>query len=197
MITRLDPANCLGAIIDVQEYFLNSQTSNQRDRIIHATTQFVALLGYMQIPELFTVEKPLTIKGSVPGQIMRMAETSGSYTMMEKDFFDLTKEKEIVAHIQSLEKRQILVAGCETDVCVLQSVLGLLSLGYEVFVLEDLLFSADANTGSALQRMRDSGAVVLTLKTLFHELLAAVRGSEHRMKLEETLGHLPEILKQF
>lgn len=197
MITRLDPSNCLGAIIDVQEYFLNSQTTNQRDRIIHATTQFVALLGYMQIPELFTVEKPLTIKGSVPGQIMRMAETSGSYTMMEKDFFDLTKEKEIVAHIQSLGKKQILVAGCETDVCVLQSVLGLLSLGYEVFVLEDLLFSADANTQSALQRMRDSGATILTLKTLFHELLAAVRGSEHRLKLEETLGHLPEILKQF
>lgn len=197
MIARLDFESCLGVIIDVQEYFLNSQTTHQRDRIVHATTQFIALLGYLQIPELFTVERPVTVKGGVPGQIMRMAEVSGSYTKMEKDFFDLTKEKSIVAHIQSLGRKQILVAGCETDVCVLQSVLGLLSLGYEVFVVEDLLFSADAVTGSALVRMRDSGAVILTLKTLFHELLSAVRGSEHRLQLEEKFGPLPEILKEF
>ena len=51
------------------------------------------------------------------------------------------------------QKTQILVAGCETDVCVLQSCLGLLSLDYEVYLMEELLFSSSPHVESAVARM--------------------------------------------
>ena len=67
----------------------------------------------------------------------------------EKNFFDLTRGKKIRAHLERLNKRQAIVAGCETSVCA-RSCLGLLALGYEVYVVEELLFSSSRNVGSAI-----------------------------------------------
>jgi nicotinamidase-related amidase len=91
-----------------------------------------------------------------------------------------------------LRKKQVIVAGCETDVCVLQSCLGLLSLGYEVYVVEELLFSSSRNVDSAIARMKAEGAVFLTYKSLYYELIEAVEGSRHTEKILETFGPFPD-----
>jgi len=59
------------------------------------------------------------------------------------------------------------VAGAETDVCVLQSVLGLLDMGFEVFLFEDCLFTHEVNVRPALRRVEAAGAIPSTFKTLF------------------------------
>ena len=104
-------------------------------------------------------------------------ELDGRAKFFEKDFFDLTREKTIRDYIRRLKKQQVIVAGCETDVCVLQSCLGLLDLGYEVYAIEDLLFSGSPNVEAALARIKSAGAVFLTYKTLYYELTAAVDGA--------------------
>ena len=108
--------------------------------------------------------------------------------------FDLTKEKKIRDYLGRLKKRQAVVAGCETDVCVLQSCLGLLDLGYEVFVVEDLLFSSARNVGTAITRMQAGGVVFLTYKTLFYELIEAVEGGRHAEKMLQAFGPFPDDL---
>ena len=82
------------------------------------------------------------------------------------------------SHLTGLKKRQIIVAGCETDVCVLQSCLGLLSLGYDVFVVEELIFSSAQNVAAAIERMKAAGVVFLSYKTLYYELLESVDGPD-------------------
>ena len=73
------------------------------------------------------------------------------------------------------------MAGCETDVCVLQSCLGLLNLGYEVYVVDELLFSSSDDVHSAIARMKAEGVVFLTYKTLFYELVECVEpGQEEK-----------------
>ena len=123
-----------------------------------------------------TLERPLHDKGPLPKQIKN--ELDGRAKFFEKDFFDLTREKTIRDYIRRLKKQQVIVAGCETDVCVLQSCLGLLDLGYEVYAIEDLLFSGSPNVEAALARIKSAGAVFLTYKTLYYELLEAVGGDE-------------------
>jgi len=85
------------------------------------------------------------------------------------------------------------VAGCETDVCVLQSCLGLLSLGYEVYVVEELLFSSSRNVDSAIARMKAEGAIFLTYKSLYYELVESVEDGRHTEKSLETFN-LPDDL---
>jgi isochorismate hydrolase len=191
MVKRIVPDRCWGAIIDVQEFFL-SQVSNRilRSKIEANTANFARLLGYFRIPIVATLERPVYGKGPLPAGLKRRLGERTEF--FEKDFFDLTKEKKIRTHIGRLKRKQAVIAGCETDVCVLQSCLGLLGLGYEVYVVEDLLFSSARNVDSAIARMKAEGAVFLTYKTLFYELIEAVDGGPHAERMVETFGPFPD-----
>ena len=91
-----------------------------------------------------------------------------------KKTFDCLADKKIRATLEGLGRRSIAVAGAETDVCVLLSVLALLENGYTVHLLTDCLFSSEANPGPALRRMEAAGAIPTTYKTLAYELTATI-----------------------
>lgn len=81
-------------------------------------------------------------------------------------------------------KSQFAVAGGETDVCVQQSVLGLIGEGYQVFLLEDCLFSNEPHVGSAIRRMEQAGVIPTTVKTLAYELRQSVRNPSEQAVLK-------------
>jgi Isochorismatase family len=193
MTKRLVHDQCWAAIIDVQQFFL-SRAGNRilRSRLETNTKNFVRMLRYFRFPIVATLERPVYYKGLLPEAIKGVLDDGAK--VFEKDFFDLTKEKKIRDYLRRLKKKQVIVAGCETDVCVLQSCLGLLGLGYEVYVVEDLLFSSSRNVDSAIARMKAEGAVFLTYKTLYFELIAAVEGGRHAEKMLETFGPFPDDL---
>jgi len=192
MAKRIVPDRCFGAVIDVQDFFL-AQLGNRtlRTKLEANLLSFARLLGYFRIPIVATLERPVVRKGRLPQRLKKLGEAAD---LFEKDFFDLTKEKQIRDHISGLKRTQALVAGCETDVCVLQSCLGLLDLGHEVFVVEDLLFSSSRNVEAAIARMKQEGAVFISYKTLFYELVEAVEGGPHAEKLITTYGPFPDDL---
>lgn len=192
MTRRIAPDQCCGVIIDVQEFFLSQANKRVRAKIKANTKNFARLLGYFKVPMVATLERPIDFKGSLPKEIKR--QLGNRAEMFEKDFFDLTKEKKIRDHLGSLKKKQVILAGCETDVCVLQSCLGLLALSYEVYLVEELLFSSARNVGSAIARMQAEGAVFLTYKSLYYELIEAVEGGRHTEKMLATFGRFPDDL---
>jgi isochorismatase family protein len=193
IVRRISREHCWGAIIDVQEFFL-SQIGNRllRSRTEKNTMNFARLLGYFRIPIVVTLERPIHHKGPLPKGLKGCLGDGAD--IFEKDFFDLTREDKIRSHLDRLRKNQVIVAGCETDVCVLQSCLGLLALDYEIYVVEDLLFSSSRNVDSAIARMKDEGAVFLTYKTLYYELIEAVAGDRHVDDMLESFGPFPDDL---
>jgi Isochorismatase family len=193
MVKRISPDDCWGAIVDVQEFFLSQAGSRPaRNRIETNTMNFARLLGYFRIPLVATLERPIYYKGALPKGLKR--QLGDRAQLFEKDFFDLTKEPKIRTYIGRLKKKQVIVAGCETEVCVLQSCLGLLGLGYEVFLVEDLLFSSSPKVESAIARMRGEGAVFLTYKSLYYELIEAVEGGVHGDRMLKAFGPFPDDL---
>jgi nicotinamidase-related amidase len=189
---RIVPDRCCGVIIDVQGFFLSQENQRLRSKIKTNTKNFARLLDYFRVPIVVTLERPIDQKGSSPKVIKK--HLSDLTETFEKDFFDLTREKKIRDYLRRLKKKQIIVAGCETDVCVLQSCLGLLNLGYEVYVVEELLFSSSRNVDSAIARMKTEGAIFLTYKSLYYELIQAVGGGPHSEKIFETFGPFPDDL---
>lgn len=188
---RPQPEQCFGALIDVQEFFLAQiENRTRRAKLVANTIHLARLLGYFRIPIVATLERPVYAKGDLPERLK--AALPGA-TFLEKDFFDLTKERKIAGQIARLKKTQAIVAGCETDVCVLQSCLGLLDLGYEVFAVEELLFSSARNVEAAVARLRAEGVVFLSYKTLYFELIEAVDGGGHGEKLAATYGEFPDL----
>jgi isochorismate hydrolase len=191
-VKRIAIDNCCGVIIDYQDFFLAQAEPRLRSAIRANMRSFVTLLGYFRVPMIATLERPTDRKGSLPDEVGALL--SGQAKIFEKDFFDLTKEKKIRDHLRGLKKKQVIIAGSETDVCVLQSCLGLLDLGYEVFVVEEIVFSSSRNTDAAVERMKAEGAVFLTYKSLFYELIEAVDGSAHIARMMKTFGPVPDDL---
>ena len=189
MAKRIVVDQCWGLIIDVQEFFLAQTDKRVRSKIETNTKNFARLLGYFRVPMVATLERPVDQKGALPKEIAKHLREDAK--IFEKDFFDLTKEKKIADYIARLKNKQVIVAGCETDVCVLQSCLGLLALGYDVFVVEELVFSSSRNVDAAIARMKAAGAVFLTYKSLYYELVEAVDGARHSEKVLATFGPFP------
>jgi len=192
MVRRLVADQCLGVIIDVQEFFLSQVELRLQSLLKQDIASFARLLGYFRIPMLVTLERPVAHKGKLPTEIRN--HLSRSSRTFEKDGFDLTKKQEIRGFIDRSKKKQILAVGCETDVCVLQSCLGLLDLGYETYIVEDLLFSSSGNVEASIARMQAEGAIFLTYKSLYYELIEAVDGGAHAKKMIAKLGRFPEDL---
>ena len=72
---------------------------------------------------------------------------------------------------------EIVVAGCEAHVCVLQTVLGLLGSGHRVVLPTDAIGSRDpANREAAIARARQHGAEIVTSEMVLFEWL---RDSQH------------------
>jgi nicotinamidase-related amidase len=70
------------------------------------------------------------------------------------------------------DRAQIVMAGAEAHVCVMQSALGLLAEGREVFVVADAVGSRrPVDRDTALARMRDEGARIVTREMVAFEWL--------------------------
>ena len=170
-------------VIDVQPYFLDGWMAGNSEPLLARLTHLFGLATAYELPCIATFEQPVEKKGWWPEPLEAAFPAHGQkYT---KNTFNCCGEPEIFDALQSLGRSQLVVAGGETDVCVLQSLLGLIVEGYQVFLLEDCLFSSEPHVGPAIRRMERAGAIPSTVKTLDYELRQSVGNPSVKTILEE------------
>lgn len=102
----------------------------------------------------------------------------------DKMHFSCTREPGFLDRLAASGRRQILVTGMETHVCVLQTVLGLLDAGYDTFLIEDAASSrTPANRAAAIARARAAGAGIVTTEMVLFEWLARAGTDDFRALL--------------
>ena len=158
-------------LIDAQPFFVDLMYGPQ-EPVLARQEHLLLLADQFDIPCIATFEHPVEHNGWLPERLERVFPADGQRFI--KHTFNLCHEPEIRQAVRDLGVEQIIVAGAETDVCVLQSVLGLIEMGYQVFLVEDCLFTAEPNDRPALRRMEHAGAIPLTYKTLHYELKVSV-----------------------
>ncbi len=100
-----------------------------------------------------------------------LAEALGA-DFLGKVTFSCARDRGLVEAVEATGRRQILITGIETHVCVLQTAIDLLAAGYEVQVPHDAVNSRrEADKRWALHRMARAGAVVTTTESALFELL--------------------------
>lgn len=120
----------------------------------------VPVLGTEQIPEKLgeTNEPFKSLLEGVP--------------MVGKTTFSCCAEPFFKEMFQSLGKKQAILVGIETHVCVYQTAIDLLEQGVDVFVAADAVSSrVPENKELALEAVRDAGAMVLPTETVLFALL--------------------------
>lgn len=166
-MTRIDRNRLAVVLIDVQPYFLDAMYGDPQPLLMRLE-QLLIVANWFELPVIATTEEPLERKGPLPDPLRSLLPANGR--LFSKQTYDLCKEPAIASAIDRVGCDQFAVAGCETDVCVLQSVLGLLDREVDVFLLEDCLFSGEPRPGPAVRRMEQAGAIPCSYKSLFYEL---------------------------
>lgn len=91
---------------------------------------------------------------------------------MEKIHFSSHKEPEIRDRVAATGRRQLVVAGMEAHVCVMQTALDFEAAGYETFVVADATASRTRdNHAAGLARLRDNGVGIVTTEMVVFEWL--------------------------
>jgi nicotinamidase-related amidase len=168
----VDPDQLAIVVIDVQTGFLDGWMAGTSEPVLARIELLFGLATVYGLPLLATFEQPVEKKGWLPPRLEPYFPAHGQ--RHTKQTFNCCGEPSILEAIEGLGRPQIAVAGGETDVCVLQSVLGLIAAGEQVFLLEDALFSSEPNVGPAIRRMERAGAIPSTVKTLYYELRRSV-----------------------
>lgn len=102
-------------------------------------------------------------------------EETGGYRPFEKDCFSA------YGCLPPLDRRQVLIAGVETHVCVYQTVLDLLGAGFPVWIAADAVSSrTPRNRDLALQRLVSEGAKLSSTEMALFEMLVAAGTDEFR-----------------
>lgn len=109
-----------------------------------------------------------------------LEETSG-YRPIEKNCFSAHGCAPFPAQLAALDRRQVLLAGVETHVCVYQTALDLLGAGWQVWVAADAVSSRTArNREIGLQRLVSEGVKLSSTEMALFEMLAVAGTEEFR-----------------
>ena len=92
--------------------------------------------------------------------------------IIEKRHFNGALEPAFEQALSGSGRRQVVVAGMEAHVCVLQTVLGLKSSGYEPYLVADAIGSRQPESRLlAIERMRDHGVDIVNAEMVMFEWL--------------------------
>ncbi|UWZ99367.1 hydrolase [Vibrio splendidus] len=95
--------------------------------------------------------------------------------------FNACNEPKFVEAVQAKDVDTWLVCGIEAHICVYQTALGLLDLGYKVQVVGDCISSRTAlNKKLAISRLRDAGVQITGLEMSLYELVKDCRAPEFK-----------------
>jgi nicotinamidase-related amidase len=105
--------------------------------------------------------------------------------VIPKMAFSCCGEPAFVDAVKATGRRQVLLAGIETHVCVYQTARDLLAGGWEVHVVSDAVSSRTAaNRAVGLTKMQSAGAEVTSVEAALFEMLQAAEGPAFKQILE-------------
>lgn len=158
--------SCL-LIIDVQERL--APVMNEPRRIMDGCARLLKAADILNIPAIITEQYP---KGLGPSifDIKDAAPKSAVY--FEKTSLSALQESGFPELLSSLNKKQIIIAGIEEHICVLQTAVELKEAGYDVFVVTEASgCRMKENEQAAVRRFEQEGIFTVSIEMVLFEWL--------------------------
>lgn len=119
---------------------------------------------------------PILVSEQYPKGLGKTLASLSAYCMeescVEKVYFSCMSDDKYAKQLRKFHKKHLILIGIEAHVCVLQTALELIELGYEVFVVVDAVSSrGEHNLHYGLQRMQQNGVHLLTAEMVLFEWL--------------------------
>lgn len=166
-LSLIDPAKSLLLVIDLQDKFV--PFLHNRTSVLQATTLLIKVAKELQVPIVVTEHNPKRIGATLP-ELMSQLE---GVKVFSKDIFSCLGDENIKREILSHNNlKNIIIVGCETHICVMQTTLDALNLKFEVHVVANGVGSRkEIDWKLGLERLATAGAVISSSEMVSYELL--------------------------
>jgi nicotinamidase-related amidase len=163
----LDPDDSVLVVVDAQPGFL----ADGAEPAVERMAWLVAIAAALGIPVVVTEEEPERQGPTDPRVSGRLPPGA---PVLTKPTFGLAGTPEILEAVKVSGRRTVVLVGCETDVCVAQSAIGLQSAGLECVVVADATFSPGEMHERGLARLGSEGVARNHAKGVTYEWLRTV-----------------------
>ena len=160
--------SCL-MIVDIQEKLSVVMPEKVINRLKSNADVLLTAADRLNVPVIVTMQYPKGL-GDVENFVKdKLNEKSKCF---EKTSFSCLGAEGLPEHLEKLNKKQIIMIGLESHICVLQSAIELTEKGYDVFVVSDAIASRKLTSyETSLTRLEQANIWLLNTESVLFEWL--------------------------
>lgn len=166
MIKRAEIQSSLLVVIDMQDRLL--QAISNFESVLDQTVRMVKYAKAIDVPVLMTEQYRKGLGSSNPLLLNEVPESN----IIEKVTFSAFDCPEFVKSLNQKKPHTLVIAGVESHICVCQTALAALELGYDVRILADAVGSrTEFNKEIGIEKMKQAGALIESTESILYEWL--------------------------
>jgi nicotinamidase-related amidase len=152
-------------VIDMQGNLYESM--QDKEFLLENVRKLVRGMQVFGIPVLVTEQIPEKLGPTIEP----VASLLPDARRIPKSDFSCCGDEKIMKALKAAERRQVLLCGIETHVCVYQTAVDMLGFGYDVHLVADAVSSRTVlNREIGIEKMRDEGARLASTEMVLFEL---------------------------
>jgi nicotinamidase-related amidase len=172
----LYPDDTIVVVIDMQEPFL--RTIYERDRVIKSVVSLLRGAKILRVPIVSTVQYFKSMGDVIPEVKAHLPPLLPPF---DKLTFSSYADPAFASEVNRSGRKQVLICGVETHICVSQTALGMITAGYQVHVCADAVSSRTVeNWRTGLEKIRQAGGLITSMESALFELLQQAGTADFR-----------------
>lgn len=176
--TKADVTDSVLIVVDVQPSFMRDIW--ERDRVLARAEFLIRVANLLEVPVLTTEQYPQRMGGTderLRGQL--------SDAVFPKMTFSCCGCDDFVDSLKGAGRKQAILIGIETHICVSQTAVDLLSQGYDVLVCPDAVSARSVEMHKlGMERMRDAGVLPIHTEAVAYEWMGTAEHEKFRDALK-------------
>ncbi len=162
---RILQEESIGLFIDFQERLVPAMRKNKE--LIKNTGKLLKGLKELAVPMIFTQQYTKGLGPTVNDLIINHDE----FSFIEKTSFSCCDEEKFNQALEGLNKKNVIICGIESHVCVLQTAIDLKNKGYNPVLVVDCISSKKKESIKVgLKRMEQEGILITNTESILFEL---------------------------
>jgi nicotinamidase-related amidase len=159
-------------LVDIQTKLLAVMQADEMRYVLNNSIRLAKASDLLNVPVIITEQYPSKLGNTEPS----LLQSATPVKPIEKITFSCVATPAFFQQLIS-EKSQIILAGLEAHICVLQTAIDLMHAGKQVFVVEDAIISRNPqNKANAIARLREAGCMIANTESILFEWLGAAQG---------------------
>jgi nicotinamidase-related amidase len=167
--------NTVLLVIDVQEKLYRAVY--QKEQLLDNLQRLIKGIKVLEIPIVVTEQYPQGLGTTIPEIALLLPDVR----RLPKVNFSCCGDEAILREIKKLNRKQVLIAGIESHICVYQTAADLIAAGYEVHVVNDAISArTERNRDTGIKMMMQQGAKLTSAEAALFELLKIAKGDKFK-----------------